>query len=98
MALTETTTLDRIEIVGPTRSVHVRYSVVIENDGEFVAKNSRVDYLQSGELDENDSLVDTDLSSQPQEIQGICAAVWTDEIKELYRQELVQSRPPVTPE
>ena len=93
MALTETVTQNRIQIIGPTRSVHIKYNVVVENDGEYVASNNKTVILNPGTLDENNDFVDTDLSAETTEIQSICAAVWTDEIKEAWKQELINALP-----
>jgi hypothetical protein len=73
MALTENKTIDQIEIVGGW-NIQVRQSIVIENDGEFVAKNFHRWVLQP----------DSDISGQEQKVQDICNVAWTDEIKAAY--------------
>ena len=72
MALTETTEYDKIEVVGEYKAVQVRKASVIKKDGKEVTRSFHRYVLHS----------DADISSEPSEVQAICNAVWTNEVKE----------------
>ena len=95
MALTETTEYDKIEVVGLYKAVQVRKATVIKKDGvEIQGSRSFERYvLQAGRLDGNDALVDTDISSEPAEVQAICNAVWTTDVKAAWKAKLIADKP-----
>ena len=92
MALTERCENDKIEVVGQYKAVQVRCATVIERDGVEVTRSFHRHVLQPGTLDENDALVDTDLSGEDADIQAICNAAWTSEVKEAWRLKLVADK------
>ena len=73
MALTESTSIDQIEIVKDF-FVQVRQATVIERDGEQVARTFHRWVLTP----------DMDISGQEQKVQDICNVAWTDEVKSAY--------------
>jgi phage host-nuclease inhibitor protein Gam len=74
MALTEQTLQDKIEIVGVFKHVQVRTArVIYDNDVEISRSYSR-----------HVVAPDADITSESAEVQAICAAVHTDEIKAAY--------------
>ena len=73
MALTETTKIDRIEVVN-NWNVQIRQATVIERDGEFVSSSFHRWVLTP----------DMDISNQEQKVQDIANAAWTDEVKTAY--------------
>ena len=92
MALTETTEYDKIEIVGQYKTVQVREATVIKKDGKELTRSFHRYVLELGTLDASDNLVDTDISSQPAEVQAICNAVWTDSLKSSYKAFLIANK------
>jgi len=93
MALAESIEYDKIEIVGLYKAVQVRKATVIKkNDVELTRAFERY-VLQAGTLDGNDDLVDTDISSEPAEIQAICNAVWTQTVKDAWKAKLIADKP-----
>ena len=74
MALTETTEYDKIEVVGEYKAVQVRKATVIKKDGTELTRSFHRYVLHS----------DADISSEPSEVQAICNAVWTNEVKEAW--------------
>tara|TARA_R100000781_G_scaffold92081_1_gene56999 strand:+ start:207 stop:491 length:285 start_codon:yes stop_codon:yes gene_type:complete len=92
MALTESTEYDKYEIVTPYKHIQVRKATVIKKDDVEVARSFFRYYLKCGELDASDNLVDTDISSQPAEVQAICSAVWTTDIKAAWRAKLIADK------
>ena len=73
MALTETVSIDKIEIVGDW-NIQVRQATIIEKDGEQVARSFHRWVLTP----------DMDISGQEQKVQDICNVAWTDEVKSAY--------------
>ena len=92
MTLTESIEYDKIEIVGPYKSVQVRKATVIKKDGTELTRSFERYVLQAGTLDGNDDLVDTDISSEPAEIQAVCNAVWTDAVKAAWKAKLIADK------
>jgi len=93
MALTETTEYDKIEVVGLYKAVQVRKATVITKDGTELTRSFKRYVLQAGTLDGNDALVDTDISSEPAEVQAICNAVWTTDVKAAWKAKLIADKP-----
>ena len=82
MALTKEFEYD-CEVRGPYKAVQVRKSTVIKDDGVEISRNYHRHVLQC-RTKSGDSWGDTDISGEPQEIQNICQAVWTTDIKSAY--------------
>ena len=97
MALTETTEYDKIEVVGLFKHVQVRKATVIKKDDVELTRTFYRYSLQCGYLDDSDNLVDTDISAEPAEVQTICNAVWTNDIKAAWKAELIAAKPPAPP-
>ena len=93
MALAESIEYDKIEVVGEYKSVQVRKKNVIKKDGVEIASSFERYVLQAGTLDGNDNLVDTDISAEPAEVQAICNAVWTTNVKAAYKTALIADKP-----
>jgi hypothetical protein len=82
MALTKEYEYD-CEVRGPYKAVQVRQATVIKDDGVEISRNYHRHVLQC-RTKTGDSWGDTDISGEPQEIQNICQAVWTTDIKSGY--------------
>jgi len=93
MALAESIEYDKIEIVGIYKAVQVRKATVIKKDGVELTRAFERYVLQAGTLDGNDDLVDTDISSEPAEVQAICNAVWTQSVKDAWKAKLIADKP-----
>ena len=92
MALAESIEYDKIEVVGLYKAVQVREATVIKKDGTELTRSFRRYVLQAGTLDGNDALVDTDISSEPAEIQAVCNAVWTTDVKAAWKAKLIADK------
>ena len=92
MALSESIEYDKIEIIGQYKTVQVREATVIKKDGKELTRSYHRYILELGTLDASDNLVDTDISSQPAEVQAICNAVWTDSLKSSYKDFLIANK------
>ena len=92
MALSESIEYDKIEVVGIYKAVQVREATVIKKDGSELTRSFRRYTLQSGVLDASDNLVDTDISGEPAEVQAICNAVWTTDVKAAWKAKLIADK------
>ena len=93
MALSESIEYDRIEVVGPYKGVQVRKATVIKKDDVELSRTHFRYCLSAGYLDASDNLVDTDISSEPSEVQAVCNAVWTDSVKAALKAQLIAEKP-----
>ena len=75
MALAESIEYDKIEVVGQYKAVQVRKATVIKKDGVELTRSFERYALHP----------DSDISAQPTEVQAICNAVWTNEIKDAWK-------------
>ena len=94
MALTESIEYDKIEIVGEYRHVQVRKAHVIKKDGNELSRSFERHALAPGILDMSDNFVVTDVSAEPPEVQAICNAVWTTEVKDAFKAFLIANKKP----
>ena len=74
MALTESSVVDKIEIVGQFRAVQVRTATVIYRDDEELSRSFHRHVVSAGD----------DYSNEDAEVQAICAAVHTPEVIAAY--------------
>ena len=89
MAITKETEIAKIEVVGQYKAVQVRTDTVIKEDDTEISRSIHRHTLECGTLDDSDNLVDTDISGEDSQVQGICNAVWTDAVKLLYKNHLI---------
>ena len=92
MALTESLEYDKIEIVTQWKHVQVRQATVVKKDGVEIARSFHRYVLTPGTLDASDNLVNTDISGQPTDIQGVCNALWTDAVKSSWNTRLIEQK------
>ena len=71
MAIEKRIEHDKIEVGGEHKAVQVREATVIIEDGKVLTRSFHRFVLHP----------DSDISGQTAEIQAICNAAWTDEIK-----------------
>ena len=92
MALAESIEYDKIEVVGLYKAVQIRKATVIKKDGVELTRAFERYVLDAGTLDGNNDLVDTDISSEPAEIQAVCNAVWTTDVKAAWKENLIANK------
>ena len=92
MALTERFENDKIEVVGPYKTVQVRRANIIEKDGIEISRLFQRHSLMPGTIDDSDNFVDTDISKEESEVQAICNAVWTQAVKDALKENLIASK------
>tara|TARA_R110000850_G_C9625220_1_gene431457 strand:- start:42 stop:305 length:264 start_codon:yes stop_codon:yes gene_type:complete len=74
MAITKETQIGKIEVVAPHKSVEVRTDTVIMEDGTELSRTYHRHVLQPN----------ADISAENSEVQAVCNAVWTDQVKSDY--------------
>ena len=89
MALTKEKQIGKIEVVGKYKSVQVRTDTVVMEDGEELSRKYHRHALNCGTLDDSDNLVDTVITGEHAEVQAVCNAVWTDDVKNAYKAYLI---------
>ena len=78
MAITKETQIGKIEVVGKYKSVQVRTDTVVMEDGEELSRKYHRHAL----------MPDAVITGEHAEVQAVCNAVWTDEVKaafEIYK-------------
>ena len=94
MALTESQENDKIEVT-QRWNVGVRNATIIKKDGVELTRSFKRKVLTPGTLDASDNLVATDISGEDTDVQAICNAAWTDQVKTDYTAFLVANKNPV---
>ena len=74
MAITKETVIGKVEVVGTYKAVQVAMDTLIKEDGNLISQTRHRHVLHP----------DSDISNEPQEIQNICNAAWTQEIKDAW--------------
>jgi len=74
MAITKETVIDKIEIVGDYKHVQVRKATVIKEDGKELSRSFHRHALTP----------DADIANEDAQVQAVCNAVWTQEVKDAY--------------
>ena len=74
MSLEKQIKIDQIEIVGDYKAVQVRMATVVTDDGVELSRSFHRHVLNCDEV----------ITGEDTEVQAICNAVWTDEIKAAY--------------
>jgi hypothetical protein len=92
MAITKTTENDKIEVVNKW-NVQVRNATIIKEDGVELTRSFHRKVLVPGTLDASDNLVATDISGEDADVQAICNAAWTSQVKTDYTAFLVANKP-----
>ena len=90
MALTETQENDKIEVVRKW-NIQVRRATIIKKDGVEISRTFNRKVIVPGTLDASDNLVATNISGEDADVQAICNAAWTAQVKTDYTAFLVAS-------
>ena len=91
MSLTKTQENDKIEIVNKW-NIQVRTATVIKEDGVELTRSFHRKVLTPGALDASDNLVDTKISGEDADVQAICNAAWTTQVKADYKAFLIANK------
>ena len=92
MAITKTIENDKIEIVQKW-NIQVRTATIIKEDDKELTRSFHRHLLTPGTLDASDNLVDTNISGEDADVQAICNAAWTTQVKADYKAFLIANKP-----
>ena len=92
MAITKTTEVGQVEVVGEHKAVQVRTDTIIKEDGTELSRTYHRHVLHPGNLDDSDNLVDTDISGEDSSVQAIANSVWTQAIKDAWKAKLISDK------
>ena len=97
MAITKTQENDKIEVVNKW-NIQVRTATIIKEDGKeltrsFHRKVLTPGLLKGGDGADKDDLVETNISSEDADVQAICNAAWTTQVKADYKAFLIANKP-----
>ena len=82
MAITKTTEIAKIEVVGEYKHIQVKTDTVIKEDDKEISRTAhRVAYTPGTVNDLSGVYEETDLSSEHAEVQAIANTAWTDAVK-----------------
>ena len=82
MAITKTTEIAKIEVVGEYKHIQVKTDTVIKEDDKEISRTAhRVAYTPGTVNEISGVYEETDLSSEDSEVQSIANLVWTDAVK-----------------
>tara|TARA_R100000988_G_C3940202_1_gene135846 strand:+ start:524 stop:769 length:246 start_codon:yes stop_codon:yes gene_type:complete len=71
MAITKETEIAKIEVVGQYKAIQVRTDTVVKENNKEISRSAHRHTIHP----------DDDISGQDTEVQTVCNAVWTDEVK-----------------
>ena len=74
MAITKEIQIGKIEVVAPYRSVEVRTDTVVMEDGTELSRSYHRHFLTP----------DAIITGEHTEVQAVCNAVWTQDVKDAY--------------
>jgi len=89
MAIEKMTSIDKIMIRSPYNYIELRTQTVVVEDNEAIAQNYTHETISAGRLDTSNNWVDTDMSGYSTEVQGVAAAVWTEDVKTKFKEYLI---------
>ena len=95
MAITKTQENDKIEVVNKW-NIQVRTASIIKEDGKELTRTFHRKAIVPGTLDASDNLVDTNISGEDADVQAICNAAWTTQVKADFKAHLIANKPPGT--
>ena len=74
MTITKETLIDKIEVVGDYKAVQVRTATVLKEDGKELSRSFHRHALTP----------DADITNEHEEVQAVCNAVWTQDVKDAF--------------
>ena len=82
MALTKETQIGKIEVIGKYKSVQVRTDTVVMEDSKELSRKYHRHTL----------MPDADITNEHSEVQAVCNAVWTTDVKNAYKAKLIADK------
>jgi hypothetical protein len=92
MAITKTTEIGQMEVIGEYKKVQVRTDTVIKEDDTELSRTYHRHVLTPGSLNDSDALVNTNISGEDSAVQAVCNAVWIDAVKNAWKAKLIAEK------
>tara|TARA_R110002020_G_scaffold451410_1_gene665327 strand:+ start:459 stop:743 length:285 start_codon:yes stop_codon:yes gene_type:complete len=93
MAITKEITVDKVEVVGKYNALQIKYLTTIKEDDKIISQSVSREAFDCGTITgDDDTWVDTDLSTKDQKVQDIAGAVWTATEKNALKATLIASK------
>ena len=80
MALTKEVVTESINVFGEYKAIHIAEDTVVKEDGTELSRSRHRRVLHPGHIN-GSSYVETDISGESSEVQGICNTAWTAPVK-----------------
>ena len=93
MAITKTVIDDKIEVVTEYKHLQLRTATIIKEDDTELTRSFARRVVSCGTIDASNNFIDTDISSESSEVQGIANLVWTQAVKDAYKAHLIANKP-----
>ena len=89
MTITKEVVYDRTEIVGDYKQIQCREATIIKEDGVELSRSFNRHTLNPSSCVKNEdgtfTHTDTDISGEPADTRAVCAAVWTNAVKDAWK-------------
>jgi hypothetical protein len=86
MALTKSTSIHRVEIVGAHHTVQVTEKTTVKDGDTVIAESKHLRVIAPLTCEGDDyTYVDTDISAESDYVKSVCSAAWTAVAKDNYR-------------
>lgn len=93
MALTKTTSEDRIEVVGEYKLLRVRTATVIKENGTELSRSFHRKVLDPGSINGSNVYTQRDISAESTEVKAVADAVWTSTVHDAWKAKLISDKP-----
>ena len=94
MAITKEEIIQKIEVVGIHKCIQVATDIIIKEDDVEISRTRHRKTLNCGSLstDGNNTFIDTDISEESSEVQGIANLVWTQSVKDAWKAKMIADK------
>ena len=82
----------KTEVLDPDKIIQLRIRHAVEKDGQEIGSEFERRSFDPGSLNDSNTYVKTDVSSQPDDVKNIAAVVWTDAVHTAWETKL-KARP-----
>ena len=91
MALSKDSSTVKIEVVGQYKHIQIADDTVIKEDDVEISRTRHRKTLNCGSLstDGNNTFIATDISGESSEVQGIANTVWTQSVKDAWKEKMI---------
>tara|TARA_Y100000310_G_C20395687_1_gene674995 strand:- start:59 stop:385 length:327 start_codon:yes stop_codon:yes gene_type:complete len=92
MAIIKETKLGYVKVVSDFKHVEVKMLNLIKEDGVIISSIPHMKVLECGRVDADENFIDTDISGEHADVQSICNAAWTQEVKDIWKARTIEEK------